>query len=145
MNRTFETTWRWKLQTCNASHKVDASTIDLIIVATSARQFPSVACIDAAKLGIDGCPADFDVQAVCSWLFILLADAIIKTGSAIRSLGHWGKISLASLIFDHYDLRAFRWWGREPLCLKPRKNQVIGDRLACRRLEAAHEKTHKTR
>ena len=43
----------------------DASSIDLIIVATSTPDmvFPSTACIVQQKLGIHGCPA-FDVQAV---------------------------------------------------------------------------------
>ena len=68
---------------------VDASTIDLIIVATSTPDmvFPSVACIVQQKLGISGCPA-FDVQAVCSGFVYALtvADALIKTGSAKRAL-----------------------------------------------------------
>lgn len=68
---------------------VDASTIDLIIVATSTPDmvFPSVACIVQQKLGISGCPA-FDVQAVCSGFVYALtvADAMIKTGSAKRAL-----------------------------------------------------------
>ena len=68
---------------------VEASTIDLIIVATSTPDmvFPSVACIVQQKLGVSGCPA-FDVQAVCSGFVYALtvADAMIKTGSAKRAL-----------------------------------------------------------
>lgn len=68
---------------------VEASTIDLIIVATSTPDmvFPSVACIVQQKLGVGGCPA-FDVQAVCSGFVYALtvADAMIKTGSAKRAL-----------------------------------------------------------
>ena len=68
---------------------VEASTIDLIIVATSTPDmvFPSVACIVQQKLGVHGCPA-FDVQAVCSGFVYALtvADAMIKTGSAKRAL-----------------------------------------------------------
>lgn len=68
---------------------IEASTIDLIIVATSTPDmvFPSVACIVQQKLGVSGCPA-FDVQAVCSGFVYALtvADAMIKTGSAKRAL-----------------------------------------------------------
>nr|HMS27124.1 3-oxoacyl-ACP synthase [Burkholderiaceae bacterium] len=47
--------------------KIDASAIDLIIVATSTPDmvFPSTACLLQHKLGIAG-GAAFDVQAVCS-------------------------------------------------------------------------------
>ena len=46
---------------------VEASQLDLIIVATSTPDyiFPSTACQLQAKLGVKGCPA-FDVQAVCT-------------------------------------------------------------------------------
>ncbi len=68
---------------------VEASSIDLIIVATSTPDmvFPSVACMVQQRLGITGCPA-FDVQAVCSGFVYALtvADAMIKTGSATRAL-----------------------------------------------------------
>ncbi len=69
--------------------QVEASSIDLIIVATSTPDmvFPSVACIVQQKLGISGCPA-FDIQAVCSGFVYALtvADSMIKTGSAKRAL-----------------------------------------------------------
>ena len=75
-------------QAMQAAH-VEASSIDLIIVATSTPDmvFPSVACIMQQKLGISGCPA-FDIQAVCSGFVYALtvADAMIKTGSAKRAL-----------------------------------------------------------
>ena len=68
---------------------VNASDIDLIIVATSTPDmvFPSAACIVQHKLGIAGCPA-FDVQAVCSGFVYALtvADAMIKTGAANKAL-----------------------------------------------------------
>ena len=46
---------------------IDASEIDLIILATSTpdKIFPSSACILQARLDIHGCPA-FDIQAVCT-------------------------------------------------------------------------------
>lgn len=72
-----------------ASAGVDASQIDLIILATSTPDmvFPSTACIVQRKLGIHGCPA-FDVQAVCSGFVyaLTLADSMIRTGAARRAL-----------------------------------------------------------
>ena len=73
-----------------ASSALQASDIDLIIVATSTPDmvFPSAATILQNKLGItNGCPA-FDVQAVCSGFVYALtvADALIKTGTAKRAL-----------------------------------------------------------
>ncbi len=71
------------------SAKVQATDIDLIIIATSTPDmvFPSTACILQNKLGAHGCPA-FDVQAVCSGFIYALsiADAMIKTGAAKRAL-----------------------------------------------------------
>ncbi len=68
---------------------VDASDIDLIIVATSTPDmvFPSTACILQHKLGVAGCAA-FDVQAVCSGFVYALtvADAMIQTGAASKAL-----------------------------------------------------------
>lgn len=69
---------------------IEASDIDLIIVATSTPDmvFPSTAAILQHKLGIsNGCPA-FDVQAVCSGFVYALtvADSIIQTGAAKRVL-----------------------------------------------------------
>jgi len=68
---------------------MDASEIDLIIVATSTPDmvFPSTAAILQAKLGIAGCPA-FDVQAVCSGFVYALtvADSMIKSGAASKAL-----------------------------------------------------------
>jgi 3-oxoacyl-[acyl-carrier-protein] synthase-3 len=64
---------------------IDASKIDLIIVATTTpdKIFPSTACIVQTKLGLSLCPA-FDIQAVCSGFVYALsvADNFIKTGSA---------------------------------------------------------------
>jgi 3-oxoacyl-[acyl-carrier-protein] synthase-3 len=69
--------------------KIDASAIDLIIVATSTPDmvFPSTACLVQHKLGVQGCPA-FDVQAVCSGFVYALtvADAMIRSGAASRAL-----------------------------------------------------------
>ena len=69
---------------------IEASDIDLIIVATSTPDmvFPSTAAILQHKLGIsNGCPA-FDVQAVCSGFVYALtvADSMFQTGAAKRVL-----------------------------------------------------------
>jgi 3-oxoacyl-[acyl-carrier-protein] synthase-3 len=68
---------------------VDASQIDLIILATSTPDmvFPSTACIVQRKLGIQGCAA-FDVQAVCSGFVyaLTIADSMIRTGAAHKAL-----------------------------------------------------------
>jgi 3-oxoacyl-[acyl-carrier-protein] synthase-3 len=72
-----------------AAAKLEASAIDLIIVATSTPDmvFPSTACLLQQKLGIAGCPA-FDVQAVCSGFVYALtvADSMIRTGAASKAL-----------------------------------------------------------
>ncbi|WOB09469.1 beta-ketoacyl-ACP synthase III [Piscinibacter gummiphilus] len=69
--------------------KVDASEVDLIILATSTPDmvFPSTACIVQRKLGIQGCAA-FDVQAVCSGFVyaLTIADSMIRTGAARKAL-----------------------------------------------------------
>ncbi|WP_312417307.1 beta-ketoacyl-ACP synthase III [Comamonas sp.] len=70
--------------------KIQATDIDLIIVATSTPDmvFPSTAAILQNKLGIaNGCPV-FDMQAVCSGFVYALtvADSMIKSGSAKRVL-----------------------------------------------------------
>jgi 3-oxoacyl-[acyl-carrier-protein] synthase-3 len=63
---------------------IDASQIDLIIVATTTpdHTFPSTACIVQDKLGIHNCPA-FDIQAVCSGFVyaVATADNFIKSGA----------------------------------------------------------------
>lgn len=68
---------------------IDASTIDLIIVATTTpdKIFPSTACLLQQRLAIHGCPA-FDVQAVCSGFVYALsvADQFVKTGMSKRAL-----------------------------------------------------------
>jgi 3-oxoacyl-[acyl-carrier-protein] synthase-3 len=72
-----------------ASAGVQASDIDLIIVATSTPDmvFPSTACLVQQKLGVHGCAA-FDVQAVCSGFVYALtvADSMIRTGAASKAL-----------------------------------------------------------
>jgi 3-oxoacyl-[acyl-carrier-protein] synthase-3 len=72
-----------------AAAKVEASQIDLIILATSTPDmvFPSTACIVQRKLGIHGCAA-FDVQAVCSGFVygLTVADSMIRTGAARKAL-----------------------------------------------------------
>lgn len=72
-----------------AAADVDATSIDLIIVATSTPDmvFPSTACLVQQKLGVHGCAA-FDVQAVCSGFVygITIADAMIRTGAASKAL-----------------------------------------------------------
>lgn len=76
-------------QNALAAAGVQASDIDLIVVATSTPDmvFPSVASILQRKLGIAGCAA-FDVQAVCSGFVYALtvADAMIRTGAARKAL-----------------------------------------------------------
>jgi 3-oxoacyl-[acyl-carrier-protein] synthase-3 len=66
-----------------AAAGIEASAIDLIIVATSTPDyiFPSTACLLQAKLGVKRCPA-FDVQAVCSGFVYALdiADKYIRSG-----------------------------------------------------------------
>jgi 3-oxoacyl-[acyl-carrier-protein] synthase-3 len=68
---------------------VEASQIDLIVVATSTPDyiFPSTACLLQRKLGVAGCAA-FDVQAVCTGFIYALAtaDGFIKSGAAKHAL-----------------------------------------------------------
>ncbi|MEO7151493.1 MAG: beta-ketoacyl-ACP synthase III [Burkholderiaceae bacterium] len=68
---------------------IEASAIDLIIVATSTPDmiFPSTACLVQEKLGVAGCAA-FDLQAVCSGFVygLAVADAMIRSGAASRAL-----------------------------------------------------------
>ena len=73
-----------------AAAAIDASAIDLIIVATSTPDmvFPSTACIVQNKLGIVNQCAAFDLQAVCSGFTYALstADAFIRSGQATNAL-----------------------------------------------------------
>jgi 3-oxoacyl-[acyl-carrier-protein] synthase-3 len=68
---------------------IDASEIDLIIVATTTptKIFPSNACLIQRQLDIHGCPA-FDVQAVCSGFVYALdiANRMIQTGGSKTAL-----------------------------------------------------------
>ena len=68
---------------------VDASELDLIIVATSTPDFifPSTACLLQSKLGNHGAMA-FDVQAVCAGFIYALnmADKFIRSGSHKKAL-----------------------------------------------------------
>jgi 3-oxoacyl-[acyl-carrier-protein] synthase-3 len=68
---------------------IDASEIDLIVVATTTptKTFPSNACLIQRQLDIHGCPA-FDVQAVCSGFVYALdvAKRIIQTGGSKTAL-----------------------------------------------------------
>ena len=78
-----------------ASHRalaaagLEASDIDLIIVATSTPDFifPSTACLLQSKLGNQGATA-FDVQAVCSGFVygLTIAEKFIASGSHRRAL-----------------------------------------------------------
>jgi 3-oxoacyl-[acyl-carrier-protein] synthase III len=72
-----------------AAANLEASQIDLIIVATSTPDmaFPSTASIVQDKLGVHGCAA-FDMQAVCSGFVYALtvADSMIRTGGATKAL-----------------------------------------------------------
>ena len=82
---------------------IEASAVDLIIVATSTPDmiFPSTACLVQAKLGIAGCAA-FDVQAVCSGFVygLTVADAMIRSGAAQRALVIGAEIFSRILDFD---------------------------------------------
>ena len=82
---------------------IEASAIDLIIVATSTPDmiFPSTACLVQAKLGVAGCAA-FDVQAVCSGFVygLTVADAMIRSGAARRALVIGAEIFSRILDFD---------------------------------------------
>lgn len=68
---------------------IDASEIDLIIVATTTptKKFPSNACLIQRQLDIHGCPA-FDVQAVCSGFIYALdvANRMVQTGGSKMAL-----------------------------------------------------------
>jgi 3-oxoacyl-[acyl-carrier-protein] synthase-3 len=68
---------------------IDASEIDLIIVATTTptKTFPSNACLIQRQLDVHGCPA-FDVQAVCSGFVYALdiANRMIQTGGSKTAL-----------------------------------------------------------
>lgn len=68
---------------------IDASEIDLIVVATTTpdKKFPSNACIIQRQLDLHGCPA-FDVQAVCSGFVYALdvANRMIRTDGATTAL-----------------------------------------------------------
>jgi 3-oxoacyl-[acyl-carrier-protein] synthase-3 len=72
-----------------ASAGIDASELDLIIVATSTPDciFPSTACLLQSKLGNVGAMA-FDVQAVCAGFIYALniADKFIRSGSHKKAL-----------------------------------------------------------
>lgn len=72
-----------------ADASLDASAVDLIIVATSTPDwiFPSTACLVQKALGTPG-GAAFDVQAVCSGFVYAMAnaDALIKSGVARTAL-----------------------------------------------------------
>jgi len=67
---------------------VEASAVDLIIVATSSPEavFPSTACQVQARIGARG--AAFDLQAACSGFVygIAVADALLRTGAHARAL-----------------------------------------------------------
>jgi 3-oxoacyl-[acyl-carrier-protein] synthase III len=68
-----------------ANAKVDASEVDLIVLATSTpdNTFPATATLVQADLGITR-GAAFDVQAVCSGFVygLVMADSLIRTGQA---------------------------------------------------------------
>lgn len=80
-----------------AAANIDASEIDLIIVATSTPDmiFPSTACLLQAKLGIKG-GAAFDLQAVCTGFVYALATA----DSFIRSGQHRCALVIGAEIFS---------------------------------------------
>ena len=93
-----------------AAANIDASEIDLIIVATSTPDmiFPSTACLLQAKLGIKG-GAAFDLQAVCTGFVYALATA----DSFIRSGQHRCALVIGAEIFS----RILDWTDRETCVL----------------------------
>jgi len=72
-----------------ADAKVEASSIDLLIVATSTADqiFPSTACLVQAQLGAPG-GAAFDLQAVCSGFAygLSVADTMMRVGHYRRAV-----------------------------------------------------------
>src|SRR4051812_38120089 len=76
-------------QAAIAAAKIDASTIDLIVLATSTpdQTFPASAVSVQAALGITQ-GAAFDLQAVCSGFVYAMAttDGLLRTGSFKRAL-----------------------------------------------------------
>ncbi len=103
---------------------VDASEIDLIIVATSTpdRMFPSTACIIQRKLGAK-CPA-FDITAACSGFVYALsiADSHIRSGAAKNVL----------VIGAETYSRILNWQDRNTCIL-------FGDGAGCVLLQASKE------
>ena len=93
-----------------AAANIDASEIDLIIVATSTPDmiFPSTACLLQAKLGIKG-GAAFDLQAVCTGFVYALATA----DSFIRSGQHRCALVIGAEIFS----RILDWTDRRTCVL----------------------------
>ena len=75
-----------------AAAGIEASELDLIIVATSTPDFvfPSTACLLQSKLGNGGAVA-FDVQAVCSGFVyaLTIAEKFLRSGSHKKALV-WG-------------------------------------------------------
>ncbi|MFA5970002.1 MAG: beta-ketoacyl-ACP synthase III [Sphingomonas sp.] len=72
-----------------AAANMDASTIDLIVLATATpdQTFPASATRVQFLLGIDDCVA-FDIAAVCSGFLyaVQVADSLMRTGNARRAL-----------------------------------------------------------
>jgi 3-oxoacyl-[acyl-carrier-protein] synthase-3 len=87
-----------------AAADIDASVLDLIILATSTPDqiFPSTACLIQAELGAPGAAA-FDVQAVCSGFVygLAVADAMIRSGAHRRALVIGAEVF--SRILDWHD------------------------------------------
>ena len=83
---------------------IDASAIDLIVVATSTPDmvFPSTACIVQNKLGIINQCAAFDLQAVCSGFAyaVTTADSFIRSGQATNALVIGAEVFSRILNFD---------------------------------------------
>jgi 3-oxoacyl-[acyl-carrier-protein] synthase-3 len=81
-----------------AAAGIEASDVDLIIVATSTPDFifPSTACLLQGKLGNRGATA-FDVQAVCSGFVyaLTIADKFIRSGS------HQHALVVGAEVFSH--------------------------------------------
>lgn len=104
---------------------VEASELDLIIVATSTPDFifPSTACLLQAKLGNRGATA-FDVQAVCSGFVyaLTIAEKFIRSGSNKKALVVGAEVFSRILDWDDRSTCVLLVTERVPSSSKPPRN-----------------------
>jgi hypothetical protein len=126
---------------------IDASEIDLIVLATSTpdKIFPSSACILQARLDIHGCPA-FDIQAVCTGFVYALTGGlhrlclrahrgreIYQDRQCEESSGGRRRGFLAhSKLGRPYHLRTVRRWRRRGCARRQRRDRHFIDPYTCR-------------